>query len=204
MPELPHLILPKAEVELERRKRPGFGEKITKDVKQQTERVRQAVDEALAVHKKLRANATDPKLIVRVRTSSLVSDDEWLKAGLDVLGHDANDAVVLFSSDAELTEFRRRLDAYATGVPEGQENPSYNLLIASIEEFGPLKPEDRIGSGLREEGFTRLDNFAADRDFVLDVELWDFGSQDDRVREADQLDAQITERGGTIPQGRKG
>jgi hypothetical protein len=198
MPELPHLILPRAEVELERRKRLGFGEKISKDVKQQTERVRQAVDEALAVHKKLRANATDPKLIVRVRTSSLVSDDEWLRAGLEVLGHDANDAVVLFSSDAELTEFRRRLEAYAASVPEGQENPSYNLLIASIEEFGPLQPEDRIGSGLRDEGYTGLDNFAADRDFVLDVELWDFGSQDDRVREADRLDAQITERGGQV------
>src|ERR1700677_2319141 len=109
MPELPHLLLPRAVVELERRKKPGFGEKITRDVRQQTERVRVAVDEALAVHRKLRADITDPALIVRVKTSSLVSDDEWTRAGLDVLGHDATDAVVLFSSDAELTEFRRRL-----------------------------------------------------------------------------------------------
>src|SRR5690348_14245465 len=126
MPELPHLILPRAEVELERRKKPGYGQRITKDVPQQTERVRLAVDEALAVHARIRANIADPALIVRVRTSGLVSEEEWTRAGLDVLGHDANDAVVLFSSDAELTEFRRRLAAYAAGIPEGQVNPSYN------------------------------------------------------------------------------
>jgi Subtilase family len=198
MPELPHLILPRAEVELERRKKPGFGEKITKNIKQQTELVRQAVDEALAVHAKLRANITDPKLIVRVRTSAVVSEEEWLRAGLEVLGHDANDAVVLFSSDVELIEFRRRLETYSAGIPEGQENPSYNTLIASIEDFGPLQPEDRIGSGLREDGFDRLDTFAPDREFILDVELWDFGSQGSRTDEADRLNAQITERGGEI------
>jgi hypothetical protein len=198
MPELPHLLLPRAVVELERRKKPGFGEKITRDVRQQTERVRVAVDEALAVHRKLRADITDPALIVRVKTSSLVSDDEWTRAGLDVLGHDATDAVVLFSSDAELTEFRRRLEAYAGGTPKDQQNPSYNALIASIEEFGPLRPEDRIGSGLLEEGFDRLDAFADDRELVLDVELWDVGTQASRTEEAARISAQIAERAGEV------
>ena len=198
MPELPHLILPRAEVELERRKKPGFGQKITKDAQQQAERVRLAVDEALAVHARLRANITDPALIVRVRTSGLVSEEEWTRAGLDVLGHDATDAVVLFSSDAELTEFRRRLEAYAAGIPEGQVNPSYNALIAAIEDFGPLRPEDRIGSGLLEEGFNRLEAFADDREFVLDVELWDVGTQESRAQETERLSKRIEELEGQV------
>ena len=75
MPELPHLILPRAEVEMERRKRLGFGSSPQRNVLQQTERVRIAVDEALAVHKKLRTDVTDPALIVRLRTSGVVPED---------------------------------------------------------------------------------------------------------------------------------
>jgi len=117
MPELPHLILPRAEVDFERRKRPGFGTSVPRNPAQQTELVSKAVDEALATHTQLRATTVDPKLIVRVRTSHPLSEDEWMRAGLTVLGHDENNSVVLFSSDAELTEFRARLRAYGQGVP---------------------------------------------------------------------------------------
>lgn len=198
MPELPHLILPRAEIQLERRKRPGFGSSPTKDVRQQTERVRVAVDEALAVHKKLGTDITDPALIVRVRTSGLVPDEEWERAGLAVLGHDATDSVVLFASDAELELFQARLAAYASEKKAKQKNPSYNLLIASIEEFGPLKPENRIGSALLEEGFNRAESFAEDRTFNLDVELWDIGTQADRGQQADRMTQEIADLGGEV------
>ncbi len=198
MPELPHLILPRAEVELERRKKPGFGKSPRKDVTEQTERVRLAVDEALAIHKKLRADITDPALIVRVRTSGVVPEEEWERAGLAVLGHDATDAVVLFANDAELKEFQARLTAFAAERKAGQKSPSYNLLIASIEEFGPLKPEDRIGSALREEGFDRAESFADGRHFNVDVELWDVGTQIERGGRADRMTEEIGGAGGEI------
>jgi hypothetical protein len=198
MPELPHLILPRAEVELERRKKPGFGKSPKKDVAKQTERVRLAVDEALAVHKKLRADITDPALIVRVRTSGVVPEEEWERAGLAVLGHDATDAVVLFASDAELKEFQARLTAFAAERKAGQKHPSYNLLISSIEEFGPLKPEDRIGSALRGEGFDRAESFADDRRFNVDVELWDVGTQIERGGQADRMTEEIAGLGGEV------
>jgi hypothetical protein len=191
MPELPHLILPRAEVEMERRKRQGFGQTPKRNVGEQTERVRQAVDDALAVHTRLRANITDPALIVRVHTSGVVPEEEWERAGLAVLGHDANDSVVLFATDAELQEFRARLTAFSAGATAGQKNPSYNTLIGSIEEFGPLRPEDRIGSALREEGFDRADSFANDREFVVDVELWDVGTQAERGGQADRMTEEI-------------
>src|SRR5271168_4899655 len=109
MPELPHLILPRAEVDMDRRKRPGFGKQVSRDTSEQATRVSKAVDEALASHAALRATIVDPQLIVRVRTSHFLSEEEWMRAGLTVLGHDENDSVVLFSSDAELTHFKARL-----------------------------------------------------------------------------------------------
>jgi hypothetical protein len=198
MPELPHLILPRAEFEIERRKRPGFGRSPNKDVTEQTERIRIAVDEALAVHKRLSARITDPALIVRIRTSGVVPDKEWEHAGLTVLGHDATNSVVLFASDAELKVFQVRLSAFAAEKKAGQKNPSYNLLIASIEDFGPLRPEDRIGSALQAEGFTRPDTFAESREFVVDVELWDIGDQRERGQQADRFSEEISNSGGEV------
>ncbi|WP_213803145.1 S8 family peptidase [Granulicella sp. dw_53] len=183
---------------MERRKKLGFGTSPQKDVTAQTEHVRLAVDEALAVHKKLRADIADPALIVRVRTSGVVPEEEWERAGLAVLGHDATDSVVLFASDAELKEFQERLAAFAAEKKAGQKNPSYNLLIASIEEFGPLKPEDRIGSALLEEGFERAESFSEDRQFNLDVELWDVGTQAERGQQADRMTREIAGLGGEV------
>jgi len=198
MPELPHLILPRAEVDLDRRKRPGFGRSVPRDPGQQSQRVRQAVDEALAAHVQLRVSIADPELIVRVRTSNLVPEEEWIRAGLTVLGHDDNDSVVLFSNDAELTAFRARLRAYSEAIPAGQKNPQYSVLIGSIEELRPIEPRDRIGGALKNEGFESPESFADDRQFVVDAELWDVGTQLDRVTQADALNRQIVERGGEI------
>ena len=61
---------------------------------EQITRVSKAVDEALATHAALRSTIVDPALIVRVRTTHFVSEEEWTRAGLLVLGHDENDSVV--------------------------------------------------------------------------------------------------------------
>ena len=90
MPELPHLILPRAEVNLNRRKRPGFGRSVPREPGEHATRISQAVDEALATHAILRATIVDPELIVRVRTTHFLPEDEWIRVGLTVLGHDDN------------------------------------------------------------------------------------------------------------------
>jgi subtilisin family serine protease len=198
MPELSHLPLPRAEIDMERRKRQAFGGPPRRDTGEQSVRVRQAVEEALENQARLRASHIDPALILRVRTSGVISEEEWIRAGLSVLGHDENNALVLFDRDSDLATFTARLDAYAAGTQVGRKNPSYNSLIASIDEFGPLRPEDRIGRGLRDDGFARLDAFAEDRNFVLDVELWDFAPQAEREAHAFRLANAIAERGGEI------
>jgi hypothetical protein len=198
MPELPHLILPRAEVDLDRRKRPGFGSQPPRDYQQQAEKISKAVDEALASHVSLRSTIVNPALIVRVRTSNVLPEEEWIRAGLVVLGHDENNSVVLFSSDAELTDFRTRLTAYANGVPIGNKNPQYASLIAAIEDFSPLSPTDRIGSALKAEGFERPEAFAPAAFFRLDVELWEIGTQTERMVQVEQMLAEIREHAGDI------
>jgi hypothetical protein len=133
-----------------------------------------------------------------VRTAVHVAEEEWERAGLVVLGQDDRDSVVLFSSDGQLTEFRRRLSSYAETPPEGQVNPSYASLIGAIEEFRPLAPDDRIGPSLRNEGYDTVESFANDRVFLLDAELWDTGPQLQRAEEVDRLRVQLGERGGEI------
>jgi hypothetical protein len=156
------------------------------------------VVDVLAAVDRLRSTVVDPKLIVRVRTAVPVADNEWEKAGLVVLGQEDRDSVVLFSSDGQLTEFRRRLASYAEPLPEGQQNPSYANLIGAIEEFRPLSPEDRIGPSLRDEGYDTVESFADDRVFLLDVELWDTAPQLQRLEEVDKLRVQLSERSGEI------
>ena len=123
MPELSHLPLPRAEIDMERRKRQGFGNPPRIDVGEQSVRVRQAVDEVLENHARLRTDYVNPALIVRVRTSGIVSEEEWIRAGLTVLGHDENNALVLFDRASDLAAFRTRVDAYAAGPLAGRQIP---------------------------------------------------------------------------------
>ena len=103
-----------------------------------------------------------------------------------------------FSSDKDLQEFRRRLDAYGEGPLEHQKHPQYDSLIGAIEELRPLQPQDRIGPGFRAEGFMALESFDTESTLLVDVELWDVGTQDERAAQVIQLDSDVIARGGEI------
>lgn len=198
MAEHPHLILPRAQVNLERRKRPGFGSNTPREYQKQSAFVSAAIESVLERKKKVTAQGIDPALIVKVRTVNSVPDEDWANAGLTVLGTDDDNTVVLFASDGELREFKRRLAEYGKGVPKGQKNPSYSSLIAAIEDLTPLSAEDRLGSGLKEDGFASPTNFSEETVYRLDVELWEVGDQASRVARVNVIDAYIQARGGSI------
>ena len=198
MAELPHFILPRAEVDLERRKQRGFGTSTARTHGEHSQRIREAVEEALESHAQLRTTVVDPELIVRVRVAHSVPEDQWVRAGLAVLGHDGDDSVILFSSDAELQEFRFRLGAYGEGIPEGQRHPQDDGLIGAIEEFRPLEARDRIGPALRAEGFLTPESFNPQSEFVLDVELWEVGGQEVRGTQVHGIEQEIAGRGGEL------
>lgn len=198
MPEHPHLILPRAQVNLERRKKPGFGSRPFREYVQHSEQVRVAVEGVIAHKQQVASQGINPALIVKVRTAGVVPEEEWGRAGLAVLGTSEDQTVILFASDGELQEFQRRLAEYAKGIPAGQKNPMYTSLIAAIEQFAPLSPEDRLGPRLRQEGFTGLDSFVGDAEYRLDVELWETGDQNVRSAKVNELEAYIEARGGHI------
>ena len=105
---------------------------------------------------------------------------------------------ILFASDAELQEFRRRVQAYGAEIPSGQINPAYSALIGAIEELGPILPNDRIGPSLRKRNLTQIDQFTDEENYVVDVELWEIGSQAERGARVNELSALIQTRGGEV------
>jgi hypothetical protein len=157
-----------------------------------------AVEGVLAHKQQVAAEGINPSLIVKVRTAGVVPEEEWERAGLAVLGTSEDQTVILFASDGELQEFRRRLTEYSRGIPEGQRNPMYASLLGAIEEFSPLSPEDRLGPRLKQEGFRALNNFANETEYRLDVELWEIGNQAARSARVNELQAFIEARNGEV------
>ena len=86
---------------MERRKPRGFGAGVPRKQDMHSKRVEKAVADTLAARQQLRATVVDPRLIVRVRTAGFVSEEEWERVGLAILGQDDGEAVVLFSSDGD-------------------------------------------------------------------------------------------------------
>ena len=130
--------------------------------------------------------------------NGMTLEEDWERLGLTLLASDEDKTLILFASNEEMQGFRERLDAYSRGTPRGQTAPSYAGFINRVEEISSLQPRDRIGVRLREDGFTGADDFAANRSFLLDVELWDLGRLEVRTRKLDQIADYIEARAGEV------
>jgi hypothetical protein len=103
---------------------------------------------------------------IKVAEKHSFSDNLVTQIGLNVLAREPNKAIVVFSSDNELTEFKKRLENYS----QIKDGPKYEYLGA-IDELVPLEPEDRIG---------RLLNIKCVQPgelATLDLELWHTGDR---------------------------
>jgi hypothetical protein len=158
---------------LERRKRPGFGGTTARDPKQHGQAIQTKVENVIAAQKKRMPIAgIEPALILKIRTTSTISEQDWAKLDLTLLASDREKTLVLFADDGELTEFKKRILAYQEDPPAGQKNPAYNALLGAIEDVGELTGVDRIGSALRENGFQEPASFTDHDIYTLDIELW--------------------------------
>ncbi|WP_016950099.1 S8 family peptidase [Anabaena sp. PCC 7108] len=110
----------------------------------------------------------DPKLIFKIKLTKKgsIEDKDLIRTGLDILAIEPDKAIVVFSSDLELTEFRRRLKNYSQII----EGNKYEYLGA-IDDLVPLEREDRIGR-LLELKPVQPGELAA-----LDLELWHTGDR---------------------------
>lgn len=173
MAKYDYLPLKRLEGTLERRKPQGFGGGPKRDPGQHGSKMAAEISAVLDDFKQLPAlDGVDPSLILRIELAGYVDEVEWARLGLVVLSEDQNKTLLLFANDKELTEFRKRIEAYQGELPLGQKAPSYAGLVEAIEKIGTAQPEDRIGQSLAEAGFINLASFDEAADYILDVELF--------------------------------
>lgn len=194
-----HLRLIRLPTELPRRKKPGFGSPVTRSPREHsvrlTNELAQAVDQQVA---RKRPGIVDPSLILRVRMTEGLLEQDWHNAGLELLSSDPDKTLVLFSSSGDLAHFRRQLTAFGGDVPAGQKNPPYAGFVSGIESIGTVEPRDRLGLRLREEGFSDLDDINPEAQMLLDLELWNIGAAQVRDAKLDELTELIEQQGGYV------
>ena len=162
-----HLKLPRIiNIELPRRRRHGGGggENRTDFIEHGKHLLDQVYSLTEPTKQKTNPFRIDPKLIFKIKATIKLSDDLVNQTGLNILAREPDKAIVVFSSDIELIQFRKRLENYSQ-ITEG---PEYSYLDA-IDELVPLEREDRIGR-LLELKPVQPDELAA-----LDLELWHTG-----------------------------
>ena len=200
MPDLPHLNLPQADYDLPRKKT-GSGRSPQREHHAHGRKLGNELDDVLdRFRRRRRLAGIDPSLILRVQLDAHVGVDEdaWERAGLIVVSIDENKTLVLFSSDTELTDFRRRLGEYQLGPRPGRKGPAHQQLFAGIDTIGEVRPQDRLGRLIRADGIETPDAIVDDREYVIDIELWDLGTRGANRSKVEELRDFISERNGRV------
>ncbi|WP_417040293.1 S8 family serine peptidase [Cylindrospermopsis raciborskii] len=175
-----HLKLPRIiNIELPRRSERGFGGGKRADYIEHGKSLLNQLS-GLSESTKHKSNPfrLDPKLIFKIKLTKQGSfrDEDVTKTGLDILAREPDKAIVVFSSDLELKEFKRRLENYSQ-ITEG---PEYSYLGA-IDDLVRLEREDRIGR-LLELNPVQPGELAA-----LDLELWHTGDRKEMRKYLDDI-----------------
>ncbi|MEH1930039.1 S8 family peptidase [Nostoc sp.] len=175
-----HLKLPRIiNIELPRRSSGGFGVTKRTDVSEHGKQLLGQISSLIEpVKQKTSPFRLDPKLIFKIKVTEKYSfsDNLVTQTGLNVLAREPNKAIVVFSSDNELTEFKKRLENYS----QIKDGPKYEYLGA-IDELVPLEPEDRIGH-LLDIKYVQPGELAA-----LDLELWHTGDRKEMRKYLDDI-----------------
>lgn len=199
MAKYDYLPLKRLEGQLERRKQNGFGRTPDRIPSQHGPKLAGEISSILEEHKAAPViEGVDPSLILRIEIAGFVDEAEWRKLGLVVLSEDQSKTLLLFANDKELKEFRRRIEAYQGELPLGQKTPAYAGLLEAIERIGTPTPEDRIGQSLRETGYSTVQDFNDEEDYMLDVELFHPGDNNQADIFTYRLENALRSSGGHI------
>ena len=199
MPQHQHLPLVRLPESFERRKHGMVAPAPTRGGGQGG-RVRQEIDQAVQDQRAQQrpARFVDPALILRVEMSGATMEEDWEGLGLTVLSTDDDNTLVLFASTGDLQDFRYRLNEYEGPIPDGQINRRYAGFINRIGEIETVAPRDRIGVRAREDGFVEAEDFQDDTQYVVDIELWEFGPPQARRTLAEEIVAWVEEQDGEL------
>lgn len=132
----------------------------------------------------------DPEFIFVIQQEGKnIGDDELRTSNLTILSEEPGKYIVLFSPD-QLRTLQAKVSEYGEGVPkiEGRTNPAYNWIGAiNPDSIRPYGRNDRIGKKLSKE----LPTFADDREFTLDIVLFNIGSDDEKKRRMNALQEHV-------------
>ena len=192
-----HLPLWRLIREEPRRKRPGFGTTPPRAFGTHGARIARELDAVSATARARPAlPGIDPKLILKVELSNPIDEDQWRVAGMHVLAQNPGNILVLFADSFELEAFRARVAAFQGGPEPGKANPPYNAFVANIEHVAEVDVADRIGPGLNAMGIACATDIDGRQSWVVDVELWDAGTPNDRQLRAFAVGRHIENLGG--------
>lgn len=199
MAQLDHLQLVRARAPIARRKT-GGGSAPPGRGRGHGSALQAATQGAVAEQQAAKPAAfVDPSLLLRVQVDGHIAESEWEKLGLSVVSSDADRTVLLFSSTGDLTEFLDRLGKFDTPPtnPE-QKNPKYAGLVGRIDGICALAPRDRLGPKIKGEGFTEVEDLQDDVSYVLDIELWEFGTRHRREAKVAEIEQFLIAQGGAV------
>ncbi|WP_026101153.1 S8 family peptidase [Synechococcus sp. PCC 7336] len=184
MSQFEHLELPRTSIELPRRSKGGGGNSSRRS--DRSSHGRQLLEQASILTQRSKQKTSpfhlNPKLIFKIKLSPdrTLQESALSPLGLTLLAQEpkANKAIVVFTSDEELTQFRSRLEAYS-GIRDSQYEYGH---LDAIEALVPLEPSDRIGRLLE------LEPIQVDEPDVFDLELWHTGDRAEMNKYLDELD----------------
>lgn len=133
----------------------------------------------------------NPAFIFRLKLDGYVSPEDWRRSGLTLLSDEPNDAVVLFAED-QLVGFRERIAEYGSKIGEDKTSPAYAWIASLTTEMELWGREHRIGTKL--EGI----QVSPTESYRLDVELWHYGTQDERNERMQELQGYVDRVGGAF------
>lgn len=174
-----HLKLPRINIELPRRKLGGGGGNKRTNITEHSKHLLGQISILTEpFEEKTNPFRFDPKLIFKLKMAEqgYISDDLVTLTGLNCLAREPNKAIVVFSSDNQLTEFKKRLENYS----QIKDGPKYEYLGA-IDDVVPLEREDRIGRLLE------LKPVESDELAPLDLELWHTGDRQEMRKYLDGI-----------------
>jgi hypothetical protein len=179
-----HLELPRTSIELPRRARGGGG--FGSRRRDRGSHGRQLLDQISGLtqrsQQKISPFCLNPKLIFKIKLSpdGTLQESALSPLGLTLLAQEpkVNKAIVVFTSDEELTQFRSRLEAYS-GISDSKYEYGH---LDAIEALVSLEPSDRIGRLLE------LEPIQASELAALDLELWHTGDKAEMNNYLNDLD----------------
>jgi hypothetical protein len=178
-----HLELPRTSIELPRRARGGgFGSRRS----DRGSHGRQLLDQLSGLTQRSKQKISpfrlNPKLIFKIKLSpdGTLQESTLSPLGLTLLAQEpkVNKAIVVFTSDEDLTQFRSRLEAYS-GISDSEYEYGH---LDAIEALVSLEPSDRIGRLLE------LEPIQASELAALDLELWHTGDRSEMNKYLNDLD----------------